>query len=886
MVEHSQGVTLSVQEQIQLLKSIKDVSDIAGFKHAVKSNYEWLQDNFNKELVDKLVVSRSDFTDALLRHAWQLLDLNKESGLALCAVGGYGRGQLQPYSDIDLLILSEKKVSKNVEERLGSFITLLWDIKLEIGQAVRTVKETITLAKSDITIATNLVEARILCGCESTFKQLIDKVNSPKVWSSKDFFLAKLEEQQNRHHKFNDTSYNLEPNVKENPGCLRDIQSIGWVAKKHFREYDGLTLIGHGYFFEIEHAELIECRSHLWQIRFALHLISGRSENRLLFDYQPDVAKLLGYGEGKAAVEQMMKALFRIVRRVSELNSMLLLRFKDDVLEQKVKKVTTLNAKFELRDGLISPSQPETFHSPADILDFLSLISQHDTVQGLDANCIRQLRNARRRFQHQYYHERQDCRERFMALMKQPEFFNLGWDVMYKYGILQSYLPEWDKIVGMMQFDLFHAYTVDEHTHRLVKFVYSYYHSEKKFPRCHRIVKNLDKPELLFIAAIFHDIAKGRGGDHSTLGSVDALTFCELHNMSESDANTIAWLVENHLLMSVVAQRRDIYDADVINQFATSVKTHDNLNLLYALTLADIRATNDNLWNDWKASLLRELYLLTQQAFDNGLECQITLDQRIAEHKKEAMTLLAEKGINEDQAMLFWRQMRSDYFVRFKPNQIAWHTESIVTHPTLGPEDILVSASNNTSKAGTELLIYCSDRPALFAQIASVLDSRNCSIHDAQITVTDEGNVFDSMIILDQDAQRIDSEFHIKNLVDAISSQLVKPGRSHANKRKMSRQMKQLDVKTKVRFYSSTEYATLVELEALDAPGLLAKIGHLFVDLNLTLKMAKISTIGERAEDVFIVSNEAGKALTQEQEITLKKQITLKLDQPEVNPAL
>ncbi|MFT5541727.1 MAG: [protein-PII] uridylyltransferase [Glaciecola sp.] len=877
---------MSIQEQIKNLQDITDINDIVAFKSAVSTNHDWLASEFHNELVDNLVIARTDFTDALLCHAWKLLGLDKEAAVSLCAVGGYGRGQLQPFSDIDLLILSEKKSSRSVEEKIGSFITLLWDVKLEVGQSVRTVKETIQIAKSDITIATNLVEARILFGCSKTFNSLIDKVNSPKVWSSKDFFLAKLEEQQNRHHKFNDTSYNLEPNVKENPGCLRDIQSIGWVAKKHFQEYDGMTLIGHGYFTEIEHAELIECRSHLWKIRFALHLTSGRSENRLLFDYQTDVADLLGYGDGKAAVEQMMKAFFRIVRRVSELNSMLLLRFKDDVLDHKIKTVVNLNSKFELKDGLISPIQADTFNSPADIFDFLSLVSEQDNIQGLDADCIRQLRNARRRFQHEYYHERSDCRKRFIALMKQPEFFKLGWDIMYKYGILQSYLPEWDKIVGMMQFDLFHAYTVDEHTHRLVKHVYGFYHNEKKFPRCHRIVHNLDKPELIFIAAIFHDIAKGRGGDHSALGAVDVLKFCVQHEISKTDADTIAWLVENHLLMSTVAQRRDIYDAEVIKQFSSTVRSHDNLDLLYALTLADIRATNDNLWNDWKASLLRELYLLTQQAFDNGLECQVTLDERIAEHKKEAMALLTNKGISEQQAMLFWQAMRKDYFARFKPIQIAWHTEKIVLAGQLNHDQILVSASNETSKAGTELLIYCSDRPALFAQIASVLDSRNWSIHDAQITVTEQGNVFDSMIILDQDGKRIDSDFHIKNLINAVRSQLMKPGRSHANKRKMSRQMKQLDVKTKVRFYSSTEDATLVELEALDAPGLLAKIGHLFVDLKLTLKLAKISTIGERAEDIFIISNEAGKALTQDQEITLKKQITLKLDQPEVNPVI
>ncbi|MBF7072266.1 [protein-PII] uridylyltransferase [Glaciecola sp. MH2013] len=877
---------MPIQAQIDALRNIDDVLDVAAFKNAVQQNYQWLNDAFTEAHVDHLVVARSDFTDALLCRAWQLLGLDNEAKLALCAVGGYGRGQLQPYSDIDLLILSEKNISRQVEEKVAAFITLLWDIKLEIGQAVRTVKETVKLAKADITIATNLVEARVLIGCEKTFDSLIDKVNSPKVWSSKDFFLAKLEEQQNRHHKFNDTSYNLEPNVKENPGCLRDIQSLGWVAKKHFREYDGQTLIGHGYFTEIEHAELIECRSHLWKIRFALHLVAKRSENRLLFDYQTDVAKLLGYGDDKSSVEQMMKAFFRIVRRVSELNSMLLHRFKDDVLETKTKKEIPLNNRFTLKDGLISPLNEETFYKPSDILDFLALFCEHDNIEGLDADCIRQVRNARRKFQDQYYHERMDCRERFVALMKQPSFFGLGWDTMYKYGILQSYLPEWDKIVGMMQFDLFHAYTVDEHTHRLVKHVHRYYSSEKSFPRCHRIVHNLDKPEILFIAAIFHDIAKGRGGDHSTLGAVDVLKFCVQHNIPQADANTIAWLVENHLLMSVVAQRRDIYDPEVINQFASAVKSHDQLNLLYALTLADIRATNDNLWNDWKASLLRELYLLTQQAFDNGLECQVTLDQRIEQHKVEAIELLAKRNINREKADVFWRQMRKDYFARFKPNQIAWHTDTIVSAGKLAKDEILVNASNKTSKAGTELLIYCSDRPALFAQIASVLDSRNCSIHDAQITVTDQGNVFDSMIILDQDANRIESENHVNNLVEAVRSQLIKPGRSHANKRKMSRQMKQLDVKTKVRFYSSTEDATLVELEALDAPGLLAKIGHLFVDLNLTLKLAKISTIGERAEDIFIVSNEDGKALTRDQEITLKKQLTLKLDQPEVNPAI
>jgi [protein-PII] uridylyltransferase len=565
---------------------------------------------------------------------------------------------------------------------------------------------------------------------------------------------------------------------------------------------------------------------------------------------------------------------------------MLLQRFNQEILGVSRSEPTLLDANFYIKDGLIGPRHENCFNSPLSILEFLSVIKATPEAKGLDADCIRQLRNARRKFQSAYYCTIAECRSKFIELVSDPSFFDLGWDIMYQTGILQSYLPEWDKIVGMMQFDLFHAYTVDEHTHRLVKYVRRYYLESDEFPRCARIVKNIDEHRVLFIAAIFHDIAKGRDGDHSKLGAKDVYDFCLNHEIPEKQTHLIAWLVEQHLLMSVVAQRRDIYDPEVIKDFASEVKSHTHLDLLYALTLADIRATNDNLWNDWKASLLRELYLLTHQALDNGFECQRTFQERVDEHKELALDRLRKNGVDAQLANPFWSQMRNDYFARFKPKQIAWHTETILKAGKLEPEDIIVAASNQTTKAGTELLIYGHDRPALFAQIASVLDSRNCSIHDAQIVVTDDGYVFDSMIILDQNSDRIESENRVKILAQAVHQQLVKPGRSHKNQRRMSRQMKQLDVTTKVRFYSSQDDATLVELEALDAPGLLARIGHLFVDLNITLKMAKIATIGERAEDVFIVCNAEGKALTQSQQLLLKKQLIIKLDQPEVNTAI
>lgn len=876
---------MSLQSLLGQIKFINSIDNTTAFKTCVANSYEWMNSSFDRMEVDSLVIGRTTFIDALLRHAWQLLKLHRQAHLSLVAVGGYGRGQLQPYSDIDLLILSRKELDKATQESVSRFITLLWDIRLDIGQSVRTVKETIKLASSDITIATNLVESRLLIGCQDTFTELQQLVQSTKFWSSKDFFLAKFAEQQSRHAKFHGTAYNLEPNIKENPGCLRDIQAVGWVAKKHFNVFDGRMLVDSGYFTLDEHKELIECRSHLWRIRFALHLIAGRNENRLLFDYQADVAEKLGFGDqGKASVERMMKSFFRIVRRVSELNSMLLQRFKRDILAPKIDNVVSISDDFALADGLLTPRNDGVFTSPESILAFLLLIANTPQAKGLDTACIRQLRNARRAFQSQYYCDREGCRQLFMQLLKHPNFFAMSWDIMHQYGILQSYLPQWDHIVGMMQFDLFHAYTVDEHTHRLVKNVHNYFATDNQaFPRCSNIVRNLDKPELLYLAAIFHDIAKGRGGDHSKLGAQDVEAFCALHAIANKDMQLIRWLVEKHLLMSVVAQRRDIYDAEVISEFAAQVRSHNHLNHLYALTLADIRATNDHLWNDWKSSLLRELYLLTQKALDNGLQCSETLQQRVDTHKQQALSLLQQQGIAQPRVQRLWQRLDDDYLARFKPRQLAWHASVILGSSEQGENELVVAVNENTAKGGSELIVYGRDKPALFAQVASVLDSRNCSIHDAQIISTSDGYIFDSFIILEHDGRHVTSPSRLTSLKQAVAAQLNKVGNGHQNKRKMSRQMKQLVVPTKVRFYDSQADVTLVELEALDAPGLLAKVGHLFVELGLALKMAKISTFGERAEDLFIICDEQGNALNQEQKSELKHKLTKLLNQPELN---
>ncbi|MBC3764895.1 [protein-PII] uridylyltransferase [Neptunicella marina] len=875
---------MSLHAVLQQIQQLTDINNLSAFKQCNQQIYRWLQQDFATTDIKELVTGRAKAVDALLIKAWQLLELPAQEHIALVAVGGYGRQQLQPYSDVDILLLSPKKLTSSSQEKLGQFITLLWDIGLDIGQSVRTIKECVKLAKDDITIATNLLESRVLSGDCDTFLQLQDKIQGDKIWSSDAFFQAKYQEQVHRHQKFDGTAYNLEPNVKENPGCLRDIQSIGWVAKKHFNALSGKELVEHGYFSEQELEELLECRENLWRVRCALHLIAGRSENRLLFDYQPQVAEKLGYGEeGKASVEKMMKSFFRITRRVSELNEVLLQHFKQDVLHQKIKQIVEINQQFSLHDNLIVAKDDNVFNTPEQILAFFILLADLPQVEGIHSSTLRLLRNARRRYKNQYFSERASCRELFMQLVRHPRCFGLPWDLMHKHGIMQAYLREWDQIVGMMQFDLFHAYTVDEHTHRLIKFIYHYTQPEgkKAFPRCGRILANMDHPEMLFIAAIFHDIGKGRGGDHSVLGAADVKVFCQLHQIEPQDARLIEWLVANHLTMSVVAQRRDIYDPEVITEFSTQMNNQTYLNHLYALTLADIRATNNNLWNDWKASLLRELYLITSKALESEQTLSDDFQERLERHKTQAMELALEKGAERDEVLNFWKQHDTNYFVRYKPKQLAWQASAITKAQKQHTDDqdiTLVELSDETSRAGTEVLIYVKDRANLFAQVVSVLDSRNCTVHDANIMSTPDGYVLDTFIILDQDGNRLVSPGFIHELQQGIIEQLERPGSEHINNRKMPRRMKHLNVPTKMRFFNNHANHTLVDLEALDAPGLLAKISRVFVSQNLSLHMAKITTIGERAEDVFILSNAEGNALDQQQQLALKKQLVAVLD--------
>lgn len=817
-----------------------------------------------------LIHERAAVMDRLLVERWQALGLD-DRRLALIAVGGYGRGELHPYSDVDLLVLSEKDLTATEQDAISQFITELWDARLDLGHATRTLEDCLQKAKDDITIATNLLEARLLHGSQALFEALKRGVSPAHCWPVAEFFKAKVDEQIARHGRYDSTAYNLEPNLKGNPGALRDIQTVVWVLLRHLNRQDLPALAEQGWLEQDELDELIASRDLLWRVRFALHLAAGRSEDRLLFDLQTEVARRLGFeGDNRQAVEAMMQQLYQTLRRVSELNAILLEILAEELSPEPHPPSRRLDDLFEARGNLLLCSAPERLgEQPHYLLDLFLHLARDSNLTGIAAGTLRALRTVRRELKTPLCDDHL-CRERFMSLVRHPRGMGLAFKLMHRHGIMAAYLPAWNHIVGQMQFDLFHAFTVDEHTYKVVRNSYRFSLPDraKEFPLASLLVRQMRKPELLYLAALFHDIAKGRGGDHSELGAADALGFGQLHGLSDTETRLVAWLVEHHLVMSVTAQRRDISDPEVIRQFAALVRDETHLNYLYCLTVADIRATNDKLWNDWKGSLLRELYFAAQKALRRGLEKPIDIRLAIREAKEEAARLLARRAISKSALKELWRRFRLDYFLRHSPEQVAWHTEAILKHQHRdGP---LVKLSKHTTRGGTELFVYTRDRAQLFACIASVLDGKNLSINDAQVMTSKDGWALDSLVVVERDGSPVESPSRVQSTRRAIEKALLQAKFPKPVQRPLPRQLKPFQVSTDVTFLPSSRKQTLVEFTALDRPGLLAQVGQVFAEQDISLKAAKITTIGERAEDFFILTTMAGEALTDQQQQRLR----------------
>ncbi len=846
-------------------------TSITAFKKALSSGRNILQERFRAgSSPRKLTRGYARFIDEVLILAWQpeLAPHTKEA--TLLAVGGYGRNELFPCSDIDLMVLTRDSLSATAKEKIQKFLTFLWDIGLEVGHSVRTVKETVTEAKNDITVITNLLEARPLKGSSVLYDRIRRATANKRLWPSKKFYAAKIQEQEKRHKKYEGTAYKLEPNIKESPGGLRDIHTIGWIAKRHFETRKITILKDSGFLTEEEFKTLQEGREYLSKIRISLHLLTDRGEDRLLFDFQRTLAKQFGYeGRGNEPIEQFMQKYYRTVMELGRLSEMLIQHFDEAVLPQafwRPRRITQLNRRFQVHYGYLEVINEDIFRRyPQALLEVFLLLQQHPELKGVRASTIRLIRHYRHQIDDV---SRDDSRTKsyFLEILRQPCGITRELRRMNRYGILAAYLPEFENIVGRMQYDLFHTYTVDEHTlfviRNLRRFTVPEHHHE--FPLCNQIMATLPKPEIIYIAGLYHDIAKGRGGDHSSLGAVDARAFCERHNLSGYDTDLICWLVENHLSMSSTSQKQDISDPDVIEKFARHIADNTRLNYLYVLTVADICATNPSLWNNWKANLLSDLYHACRNMYRHGLGSKELEKLSIESRRKEASDHLLKSGIISTQLQTLWDRMPREYFLRHSADTIVWHSTTILGCSDSTPP--IVSCRYDAQRGVNNVFIYTSDQISLFAHCASALSQLQLNILDARILETNDSYVLDTFVVLNEQGKPISNPADLDIIENRVLEE-IQLGNAPVRQRMVTipRALKQFTLRTSVTFEQDKRLQrTLLRLRTTDRPGILAGIGQVFMEHNVRLYNARVATFGERVEDVFYITTQDKRSITDE----------------------
>jgi [protein-PII] uridylyltransferase len=826
--------------------------DVADLRNEIKAGRETLKVEYERQ-GDALALlhMRCRQVDAVLQKLWASLDFPAD--LALAAVGGYGRGELYPASDIDLLILLPQAPDGALEARLERLVGCFWDIGLEIGHSVRTVEECLKEAAADITVETALIEARLLAGNAGLFQEFREKLEDELDPAA--FFEAKRLEQQERHLRFNETPYSVEPNCKEAPGGLRDLQVIFWIAQVAGYGATWADLEKHG-FLTREELQLAEsCEGFLRHLRISLHFTANRREDRLLFDYQTTLAQQFGFQEtqAKRASEQLMQGYYRNAKAITGLNTILLQNMGAALSPDRAQVPQPIDENFQAVGDLLDVRDENVFEKkPSAILDSFLVMQECADLRGMTARTLRALWRARERITPEF---RADPRNQglFVKLFQSPRGIVHEFRRMNQLDILGSYLPNFGKIVGQMQHDLFHVYTVDQHILQVMRNLRRFTMAEfaHEYPLCSQIISDFDRHWLLYVAAIFHDIAKGRGGDHSELGMADAREFCESHGFPEEDTELVVWLVGNHLVMSQVAQKEDLTDPDVITAFAARVKDARRLAALYLLTHCDIRGTSPKVWNHWKGKLLADLYYQTLHRL--GQDDAPAAHGIIADRKAEAMRLLRYFALSETVHERLWNQLDTVYFLRHSAEEIAWHTRSL--HYRIFENRPVVRARPHQEGEGLQVMVYTQDQPDLFARMVGFFARAGYNIVDAKIHTTRHGYALDSFVLLDtseQDNEREMIPYIEHELADRLERQAPpeapSPGR-------LSRQVRHFPIKPEVTIRPDEKGANYVlSLVAADRPGLLYTVATTLARHGANLQTAKIATLGERAEDVFLVS--------------------------------
>ena len=821
-------------------------------KASLREARKQLADSFlNTQDARHYLLAHSKAVDGIIARLWQALELGQHA--SLIAVGGYGRAQLFPASDIDLLILLPDEASLALNDEIARLIGLMWDIGLEVGHSVRTVDECLHAATRDITIQTNLLEHRLVAGNANPFHALcnaLERVLDPLV-----FFEGKVLEQQQRHSRFLGVSNNLEPNLKESPGGLRDLHTLLWISKAIGLGDAWEPLILGGILTAAEARLIRHGERQLQRLRIHLHLLARRREDRLIFDLQQQLGQAMGLPDNpvRRASERVMQLYFQSARTVSQLNGILLPNLQARLYSQASQVTAQLNPRFNAVNGLLGISHPTVFdETPSAILEAFHLLQQHPELSGFEPQTLRALWHARVNINK---HFRQDPVniECFMQIMR-SDGLTRCLRKMNLYGVLGKYLPAFGKIVGQMQHDLFHVYTVDEHilmvVRNLRRFGISAFNHE--YPFLSSLINDFERPEVLYLAGLFHDIAKGRGGDHSQLGKADARDFCKRHRLCAEDTDLVVWLIAQHLTLSTIAQKQDIYDPAVIQHVVSLVGTPRRLAALYLLTVADIRGTSPKVWNGWKAKLLEDLYQSTLKALEQG--GAVDRDSMLEKRRAQAQAMLRLYAVPEGAEQTFWSTLDTDYFLRHEAREIAWHARVLNRRTT--SKEALVSARLSDDKESIQVLVYSADQAALFARICAFFGKTHYSIADARIYTTRQGYALDTFHVFIPEQH----EGNYRDMVNFIEFELAGVIRraeplAPANPGRVSRHLKHFPIPPQIMLRSNDQASHYVlSIVAGDRPGLLAQIALILAEHDITVHSAKIMTLGSRAEDAFLVS--------------------------------
>ncbi|CAJ0700883.1 [protein-PII] uridylyltransferase [Ralstonia holmesii] len=817
--------------------------------------------------VQQLVTKLARAVDRALVRLWQ--EEQMPATCALIAVGGYGRGELFPHSDVDILLLLPGTADKALEARLEAFIGRCWDMGLDIGSSVRTVDECINEAAQDVTVRTSLLEARLLTGDEGLYRTF--ETHYQGHLDAADFFQSKLLEMRQRHAKYQDTPYSLEPNCKESPGGLRDLQVILWMTRAAGFGSSWNELLANGLLTRREAQELVSNERLLKTVRARLHLLAGRRQDVLVFDLQTQLAESFGYRPttAKRASEQLMRRYYWVAKAVTQLNTVVLQNIEAKLFPSELGITRKINDRFVERQGMLEIADADLYQrEPTAILETFLLYEQTRGIKGLAASTLRALYNARTLMDAKW---RKDPANRalFLSILQQPQGITHALRLMNQTSVLGRYLVNFRRIVGQMQHDLFHVYTVDQHILMVVRNIrrFAIVEHTHEFPFCSQLMANFDKPWVLTVAALFHDIAKGRGGDHSVLGMSDARRFCKEHGIAKEDADLVVWLVEHHLTMSQVAQKQDLGDPEVIRHFADLVGTERRLTALYLLTVADIRGTSPKVWNAWKGKLLEDLYRMTLRVLGGATtDPHAVLEGR----KEEARALLRLAALDDTAHEALWKQLDVGVFLRHDARDIAWFTRHFYNRvDTTIP---IVRARISPAGVGLQVAVYSPDRPDLFARICGYFERKSLTILDAKIHTTKHGYALDTFQVADPSSGLVEPG-HYRDIITLVEHELAEQiSRETAlpepPRGRISRQSRSFPIKPRVdlRADERGQYY-LLSISATDRTGLLYAIARVLAHRRVSVHTARINTLGERVEDIFLVD---GTRLTQDNKLQLE----------------